>query len=80
MDLERLSWRVTCPNHASLSPGCCQKRFLQTRKGVDLAPHPVLSLVLKAGDAEKFPQALGFEGLDPFLRVGKQGSCFTATV
>ena len=27
---------------------------------------------------EKFPQALGFESLDPFLRVSEQGPCFTA--
>ena len=47
----------------------CQKRFLWTHKEVDLAPHPVVGLVLQVGDAEKFPQALGFEGLDPFLRV-----------
>ena len=56
-----------------------QKRFLWTHKGVDLAPHPVIGLVLQVGHAEKFPQALCFEGLDPFLRVSKQGSCFTAT-
>ena len=29
-------------------------------------------------DAEKFPQALGFQSLDPFLTVSKQGPCFTA--
>ena len=56
----------------------CPKRFLWTHMGVDLAPHPVVGLVLQAGDAEKFPQALGFEGLDPFLGVSKQGPCFTA--
>ena len=27
---------------------------------------------------EKFPQALGFESLDPFFRVNMQGPCFTA--
>ena len=54
----------------------CQKRFLWTHKEVDLAPHPVIGLVLQVGDREKFPQTLGFEGLDPFLRVGKQGPCF----
>ena len=61
-----------------LSVDSCQKRFLWTHMGVDLAPHPVVGLVLQAGDAEKFPQALGFEGLDPFLGVSKQGPCFTA--
>ena len=56
----------------------CQKRFLWSHKGVDLAPHPVVGLVLQVGDVEKFPQALGFEILDPFFRVSKQGPCFTA--
>ena len=54
-----------------LSLDSCQKGFLWSHKEVDLAPHPVVSLVLQVGDAEKFPQALGFEGLGP---------CFTATV
>ena len=36
-------------------------------KEVDLAPHPVVGLVLKVGDAEKFPQALGLKILDPFF-------------
>ena len=56
----------------------CQKRFLRTHKEVDLVLHPVLGLVLQERGAEKFPQAPGFEGLDPFLRVGEQGPCFTA--
>ena len=55
-----------------------QKKFLLPYKEVDLAPHPVVGLVLQAGDAEKFPQALGFESLDPFLGVSKRGLCFTA--
>ena len=50
-----------------------------THKRVYLAPHPAVSLVLQVGDAEKFPQALGFGGLDPFLRVSKQGPRFAAT-
>ena len=56
----------------------CQKKFLWTHKEVDLAPQPVVGLVLQVGDAEKFPQALGYERLDPFYRVSKQGQCFTA--
>ena len=36
-------------------------------------------LVLQVGEAEKFPQSLGFESLDPLIRVSKQGACFTAT-
>ena len=55
-----------------------QKRFLWTHKGVDLTPHPVVGLVLQVGDAQKFPQALGFKSLDPFFRVSKHGPCFTA--
>ena len=59
------------------SPDSCQKRFLWTHKEIDLALHPVVGLVLRVGDAEKFPQALDFESLDPFFfRVSKQGQCF----
>ena len=47
----------------------CQKRFLWTHKEAAVAPHPVVGLVLQVGDAEKFPRALGFEGLDPPIRV-----------
>ena len=47
----------------------CQKRFLRTHKGVDLAPHLVADLVFQVEDAEKFPQTLGFRDLDPFFRV-----------
>ena len=47
------------------SLGSCQKRFLWTHKEVDPAPHPVVGLMLQIGDTDKFPQALGFEGLDP---------------
>ena len=61
------------PSHNS-----CLKKFLQTQKEVDLAPHPVIHFVLQEGDAEKFPQELGFKSLDPFFRVSKQGPCFTA--
>ena len=56
----------------------CQEQFLWTHKEVDLAPHPVVGLVLQVGDTEKFPQALGYKSLDPFFRVSKQGQCFTA--
>ena len=52
-------------------------RFLWNNKEVDLAPHPVVGLVLQVGDAGKFSQVFGFEGLDPFFRVSKQYSCFT---
>ena len=51
----------------------CQKRFLWTHKEVDLAPYPVVGLVLQVGHVEKFPQALGCESLDPVLRVSEQG-------
>ena len=44
----------------------CQKTFLSAHKEVYLALHPVFDLVLQVGDAEKFPQKLGFESLDPF--------------
>ena len=61
-----------------LSFDSCRKRFLWTHKEVDLALHLVTGLVQKVRDAEKFPQALGFESLGPFFRVRKQGPCFTA--
>ena len=56
----------------------CQRRFLWTHKEADLAPHPVVGLVLQVGDTEQFLHAHGFESLDPFFRVSKQGPCFTA--
>ena len=43
----------------------CQKGFLWTHKGVDLAPHPIVGLMLQTGDAETFLRVIGFEGLDP---------------
>ena len=61
-----------------LSLDSCQKRFLRTHKEVDLAPHPVVGLALLVGDMEKFPQTIGLESFDPFLRVSKQDPCFTA--
>ena len=36
-------------------------RFLWNNKEVDLAPHPVVGLVLQVGDAGKFSQVFGFE-------------------
>ena len=51
----------------------CQRKILCTHKVVDLAPHPLVGLVLQVGDAEKFPHAAGFESLDPFLRVRCRG-------
>ena len=48
-----------------------------THKEVDLASHPITGLVFQVGDAEKFPQALHFESLDPFYLSQQQaGSMF----
>ena len=44
-----------------------RKGFLWTYKEVDLAPHPVISLVFQVRGAEKFPHALDFETMDPFF-------------
>ena len=44
---------------------------------VDLAPHPVVGLVLQVEDVERFPHALGFENLDPFFRVNELSPYFT---
>ena len=56
----------------------CQKRFLWACKEVDLAQHLVVGLVLQVDSAEKCPWSPGFESLDPFLRVIKQGPCLAA--
>ena len=36
-------------------------------KEVDLAPHPVIGLVLQVEDTEKYLHALAFESLGPFF-------------
>ena len=77
MVLDRLSWRVACPNHKIVC-GSYLKRSLWTHKEVNLASHPVVGLVLQVGVAEKFPLSIGFESLDPLFSVSKQGPCFTA--
>ena len=59
-----------------LSPDSCQKRFLWTHKEVDLAPHPVVDLVLQVGNREKFPPALSLESLDPFFQSQQAESMF----
>ena len=56
----------------------CKTGLLWTHMEADRALHPVVGLALQVGDAEKFPQALGFKSLGPFFRVSKQGKCFTA--
>ena len=79
MLLERLSRRVTCPNHARSRRMTVQKKFLWVPRDADLARHPVVGLVLQVGDAEKFPQALDLEILHPvFSGAVNQGPCFTA--
>ena len=76
MGLKRLSWRVTCPNYASfflltvVRRGSCGP----TMKWILLR---IQSLVL-CSEWEMRREALGFESLDPFFKVRKQGPCFTA--
>ena len=54
----------------------CEKRFLdRNHKEVDFAPHPIIGLVHQVGDAEKCPQAVGFESLGPFFSQ-QEGSMF----
>ena len=58
--MERLSWRVTCPSHASFYLFTVAGRAsCWTHEELDLALHAVIDLVLQVGDAEKFLQALG---------------------
>ena len=47
-------------------------------KEVDFVPHPVVGLVFQVEYAEKFPQALCLESLDPFVRISRQSLCLTA--
>ena len=62
------------------SPDSCQMRFLWTHKESDLAPHLVVGLELHVGNAEKIPQALGFESPDPFcLELASRAHVSTAT-
>ena len=56
----------------------CQKVSSGIHKAINLALRPVVGLLLQVRDVEKFPHALGFESLDPFFRVSKQGPCFKA--
>ena len=59
MVLERLSWRVTCLSHGSFR--------LLTVVLPEVPTAPGRCLMLQVGETEKFPQALGFESLDPFF-------------
>ena len=78
MLLERLSCRVTCPNHVSFRLlTVARGGFLWTHKEADLAP--VTDFVLQVGDVEKIPQALGLESMDPLLGVIEQGPCLKDT-
>ena len=43
-----------------LSVASCLERLLWIHKEGELAPHPVVGLVLQVGDVEKFPQAIWF--------------------
>ena len=55
-----------------------KNRFLWTHREVDIAPHPVVDLVLQVEDTKTFPHTLCFKSLDPFFTVSEQGPCFTA--
>ena len=79
MVLERLSWLVTGPSNASFC-------LLMVARGGPYGPtgkltllrNPVVGLVLREGDAEKFPHALVSKAWI-FFSVSQQGSCFRAT-
>ena len=77
MVFERLLRHVVCPNLAISVSRQLPEQVPVDPQEVDLAPHPVVGLALQVGNAEKFPQALGFEGPDPYPRVSQQGPCFT---
>ena len=76
---------MVCPNLAISVSRQLPEQVPVDPQEVDLAPHPVVGILLQVGDTEKFPHALGFERLGPFLFLffffsesNKQGPCFTA--
>ena len=75
MVLERLLWHDMPKTCKFPFLDSCQKRFLWTPKKLDLAPYRFIGLVFHIGSVEKFPQALGFESLDPFFSQ-RAGSMF----
>ena len=79
MALERLSWCVTSPNHVSFHLLTVARRGScgPTMKSI-LLRTKAFCFVFQIGHAQKFPQALGLESLDPFLRVSKHSPCTTA--
>ena len=56
----------------------CQKRFLWDYKEAELASYQLVGLAFQVRYAKEFPQALGFESLDPFLRVSRESPCSKA--
>ena len=54
----------------------CLKRFLLTHKEDDLAPHPVVDLVLQVGDAEMFVMHLVWNVWILFFHSQQAGSLF----
>ena len=56
----------------------CLKRFLWTHKEVDLAPHPVVGLVLQVGGVSSGAWLQKPGSVPFFFRVSKQNPCFTA--
>ena len=78
MVLEKLLRRVTCRNHASfrlLAVARCSCG--PTRKSILFRTQWLVSCS-KQEMRRSLLKAFGLEGLDPFLRVSEQGSCFTA--
>ena len=59
-----------------LSPDSLPEKVPVDLKAVDLAVHPVIGLVLQVVDADKFPQVLGFESLDPLFQSQQVGYIF----
>ena len=74
MVLERLSWRVTCPDHACF-------RFLTVARGGSRGPTRKLILLrtqslVFCSEQEKVHHAFCFESLDHLFRISKVGSVF----
>ena len=70
-----MSWRVTCTDHEIFR--LLKKMFLWIHKEVDLAPHPVVDLVLQVEVRRSFLRHLISKAWFLFFSQ-RAGPCFTA--
>ena len=77
--VDRLPWRVACPNHASIRLlTVARKGSCEPTSKMILLRTQLLALCSKQEGSEKSPQAPGLKSVDTFLRVIKLSPCLTA--